>query len=117
MTYLVVILVATPTTLAVATTLAGLFGALSPLVLRWVPTTGLPMSTVSYALALLIAVVAAMITGELHPDGVSVVAVLSGSAGVWTVQQAVFVALKQWAPERVGVPAKGGVVPGGAFRS
>lgn len=88
----------------VAITLAGIVGALSPLVLRYVRLDGLSMSAVSYGVALGIALVAAWLTGDFKASRAGVVAVLSGSTAVWTVQQGVFVLLKQYMPQAVILP-------------
>lgn len=91
------------TTQAVALTLATLVAALSPLVLRFVKLDGLTMSTLSFLVALLIAVLAGLLTGDLHLDRASLVAVLGGSTAFWAVQQGVFAVLKQVQPAVVGV--------------
>lgn len=80
------------TTLAVATWLAAL---VSPLFLRYVPFTGLTMTAASFLTAVLIAVVAGLVTGSLHPDATTLAAILSGSTGFWTVQQMVYQALSK----------------------
>ena len=99
------------TTTAVATTLAMLVSALSPLVLRYVHLDGLSMSAVSYALAVLVALAASLLTGDLHLDQASLLTVLGGSTAFWTVQQAVYAILKQVSPQTVGAVAKPSSTP------
>lgn len=91
-------------TLTVATVIAGAIAALSPLALRYVRLDGLQMAAVSYLVSLAITVGAALLTGDLHFDRASLLTVLGGSAGFWTVQQAVFKVLQQIAPAAVRRP-------------
>jgi hypothetical protein len=93
------------TTQAVALTLATLVAAFSPLVLRFVKVDGLTMSAISFLVALLIAVLASLLTGSLRLDLASLVAVLGGSTAFWAVQQAVYVFLKRVQPSVVGAKA------------
>lgn len=92
------------TTTAVATTLAVVVSALSPLLLRYVKLDGLGMSAVSYAAAIVIAIVASLATGDLRPDRASLLVVLGGSTAFWTLQQGVYVLLKQVSPGVVQLP-------------
>lgn len=92
------------TTTAVATTLALLASGLSPFLLRYVKLDGLSMSAISYLAAVVIAVAASLVTGDLRFDRTSLLTVLGGSAAFWTVQQAVYVVLKQTIPGMVQLP-------------
>lgn len=87
--------------LAIATTLAGVAAVLSPLVLRYVSWDGNQKAAASWLLALLIAVGADLMAGDLTLSWTSLVTVLLGSGVVWTVQQAVFRILSSAAPQLV----------------
>ena len=96
-----------PSTLAVATTIGTIVAAIgSPFALRYVHLDGLTMSAASYGLALMVAVGAALLTGELQPTRESALLVLGGSASIWTAQQAVYAVFKQVAPMIVGAAPK-----------
>lgn len=79
-----------PVTLAVATTIALVFAAVSPAALRYVKLDGPTMAAVSYLVALAIALGAGLLTGELSFSRDSAVVVLLGSGATWSVQQAVY---------------------------
>ena len=88
-------------TLTVATGIAGIVAALSPLLLRYVHLDGLQMAAFSYLVSLGIAVAAGLITGDLQPNTNSLLLILGGSATFWSVQQAVFKILNASAPAMV----------------
>ncbi len=85
-------------TLTVATVLAGLVAALSPLLLSRVKLDGVEMAGVSYLTALLIAAGAGLATGQLHFDRASLLTILGGSAAFWSIQQAVYRILVEKVP-------------------
>lgn len=111
MTWFLVVLVwlaATPPPTApeIGLTAMVLLTASSPLWLKYVPWTGAQMTAASYLAALGIALLASYLAGDLTLDRAGLLSVLSGSGGVWTVQQLLYAGLKQWAPATVGVQPK-----------
>jgi hypothetical protein len=70
----------------------------SPLALRYVKLDGASMSALSYLVALGIALAAEWLVGDLAWSREGIVAAFLGTSGLWAVQQAVYAALRQWAP-------------------
>lgn len=103
-------------TTTIALALAAVVGALSPLALRYVMIDGLSMTAVSYGVALVIALLASWLTGDLQLTRAGAIAVLSGSTAVWTVQQLVFAALKQSRPALVRRPPTEPTLPRASAR-
>ncbi len=93
------------TTTSIALALAGAFAALSPLWLRYVRRSGLSMATISYIVALLVAVLASVLSGEIRRiDLSSVGSVLATSSWLWLVQQAVYNLFKEKLPQAIQTP-------------
>ena len=93
------------TSATVAYGLATVLVILSPLVLRYLPMDGLTMSAVSYVVSFVLSLGAFWLTGDLHLDKASLLAVLGGSAPFWSVQQGVFKILAQLQPALVHGPS------------
>jgi len=100
-----------PPTQAVALVLAGLFTIASPLWLKYLPWTGAQMTAFTMLVALGITFIAAWLTGTLTLTRDGIVQALLDSSGTWTVQQIVYVALKQAQPTWVGADPKPSPVP------
>ena len=83
---------------AVGIALALLASASSPIWLRYLPWSGAQMTAFTMLVALAIALIASWLTGNLTLTREGIVQALLESGGVWTVQQAVYAALRQWAP-------------------
>lgn len=96
LTILVVVLAAVGAqTQEVAMALAGAVLALSPLLLKYVRLAGIPMTVAAYVFALLIALAAALISGEANAiDWSSVGTVLATSGWLFAIQQLVYNLLK-----------------------
>jgi hypothetical protein len=95
------IILAAVVTQPVALALAAIFAAISPLGLKYVPLDNAQMTAFTMLVALLIALVASWLTGDLTPTREGVVVALLTSSALWAVQQAVYAVLRQAKPAAV----------------
>jgi hypothetical protein len=98
---LLIMLAASLVTQPVALAIAGIFAAFSPLFLKYVPLDNAQMTAFTMLVALLIAIVASWLTGDLELTRESVISALLGSAALWAIQQAVYAVLRQAKPAAV----------------
>jgi len=94
-----------PSSVQIGLAFAGLATVFAPPLLANVKLSGYAMQLISYGAALVIALVALYLAGDLSISGTGAVTLAGGWLSVWGVMQAVYGALKARWPQLVGLPA------------